>query len=103
VTGVKRMEWFVVGADTWERLMTGSATDRCLECGEAFFYGDVVVTFNQGPRVLVQPDLYFHRHHFDELLAAAPSDRAAVEAEIAELHRQVRATGMTPVEAILNA
>lgn len=95
------MRWFVIGPGS--RLNTGSATDDCLECGEAFVDGDVVVTFNQGPRVFVQPNLFFHRHHFDELLDAAPSDRAAVEAEIAELHRQVRESGMTPVEAILSA
>lgn len=96
------MRVFVVGP---EQVMRASAREgRCQECRKHFSAGEVVVTFDQGPGVYVDPHLFIHRHHFDAVLADAPTDAALLDAEVAVVVAEYRAAGgRTVVDALLDA
>lgn len=95
------MRYFIVGA---EQVMNEAATEsRCVECKCHFKEGDVVVTFDQGPKVYVHRQLFIHRRHFDQILAEAPTEERVVDEAIAAIVSRARETGQTPVEEILCA
>lgn len=95
------MRIVVIGA---EQVMSPTSSEgRCPECRKHFKAGEVAVTFSQGPGVYVHPNLYVHRHHFDAVLADAPTDAAVIDAEVRAVVADYRVAGRTAVDVLLDA
>jgi hypothetical protein len=93
------MKFLVVGAEQ----LDAPRKPRCADCRKRLRAGQVVVTFEQGPEVYVDHSLFVHRSHFDAVLADAPREEEALDAEIAAVVAEARRAGRSAVEVLLGA
>jgi hypothetical protein len=93
------VNFIVVDAD----LLAVPRKPRCAECRKHLRAGQVVVSFDQGPEVYVDPTLFVHRRHFDAVLAEAPTEVDAVDAGIAAVLADARDAGRSALEVLLDA